>query len=196
VAARRQPVERDTRARVIAAAIEEFSARGYHEASVESIAERAGVTKGAVYYWFRDKADLANDVLVEIWERLGNEAALALDPDGDPVGNLKAAFRTFLGSLQDLGEARFFLREGWAVPELDQAGRQEHEMGIQVIRAALEPAAADADAGVVEAAAHVLSGAFAEATLHILTTGEAEPTLQVVEHVIDALVRSLEGSPA
>ena len=44
-----------TRASVLSAAAEVFALRGFHAASVEEIAEAAGVSKGAVYYSFPSK---------------------------------------------------------------------------------------------------------------------------------------------
>jgi AcrR family transcriptional regulator len=48
----------DTRTRILRVALEEFSARGFHETSVRELAERVGVTKTAVLYHFPGKADI------------------------------------------------------------------------------------------------------------------------------------------
>ncbi|MGK3981569.1 TetR family transcriptional regulator [Sorangium sp. So ce136] len=48
----------DTRARILDAALREFSARGYHATSVREIAALVGVTKTAVLYHFPGKADI------------------------------------------------------------------------------------------------------------------------------------------
>jgi AcrR family transcriptional regulator len=48
----------NSRAALIEAALEEFSAKGYEEATVAGIAERAGVTTGALYAHFTGKLDL------------------------------------------------------------------------------------------------------------------------------------------
>jgi AcrR family transcriptional regulator len=48
----------NSRAALLDAALEEFSAKGYEEATVSGIAERAGVTTGAVYAHFAGKLDL------------------------------------------------------------------------------------------------------------------------------------------
>jgi AcrR family transcriptional regulator len=48
----------NSRAALIAAALEEFTDKGYETATLASIAERAGVTTGAVYAHFRGKLDL------------------------------------------------------------------------------------------------------------------------------------------
>ncbi|HWE56543.1 MAG TPA: helix-turn-helix domain-containing protein [Acidimicrobiales bacterium] len=48
----------NSRAALIEAAFEEFSAKGYEAATVAGIAERAGVTTGALYAHFNGKLDL------------------------------------------------------------------------------------------------------------------------------------------
>jgi AcrR family transcriptional regulator len=47
-----------TRARLLEAAERVFFERGFHGASLEAVAEEAGLTKGAVYSRFESKADL------------------------------------------------------------------------------------------------------------------------------------------
>jgi AcrR family transcriptional regulator len=62
----RQPRPRRTREekraanrqRLLDAALEVFSERGYHGASVEEIAAESGLSNGALYYNFRNKEDL------------------------------------------------------------------------------------------------------------------------------------------
>ena len=44
--------------KILAAAADEFAARGFEGASLNRIIERAGTSKGALYYYFDDKADL------------------------------------------------------------------------------------------------------------------------------------------
>lgn len=52
------PVAASTRERLIEAATEVFSEQGYDGARVQDIARRAGLTTGAIYSRFRDKAEL------------------------------------------------------------------------------------------------------------------------------------------
>ncbi|WP_242089585.1 ScbR family autoregulator-binding transcription factor [Curtobacterium sp. DN_7.5] len=52
-----------TRAAIIEGAAKEFDERGYVGASMDGVAERAGVTKGALYFHFTSKADLAAAVV-------------------------------------------------------------------------------------------------------------------------------------
>lgn len=44
--------------RILHEAASEFAERGYERASLNRIVQRAGVSKGALYYYFDDKADL------------------------------------------------------------------------------------------------------------------------------------------
>jgi TetR/AcrR family transcriptional regulator, cholesterol catabolism regulator len=48
----------ETRARLLSAAVDLYSARGFAGASVDSIARRAKVSKGALYHHFESKAHL------------------------------------------------------------------------------------------------------------------------------------------
>ncbi len=48
---------------ILAAAADEFAARGYEAASLNRIIERAGSNKGSLYYYFEDKADLLRTVV-------------------------------------------------------------------------------------------------------------------------------------
>src|SRR6516165_8337004 len=57
----RAPVEK--REAVLDSAAKEFAAHGYEDASVNRILLAAGFSKGAFYYYFDDKADLAAAVL-------------------------------------------------------------------------------------------------------------------------------------
>ena len=48
----------EKRERILEAAAKEFTAHGYDAASLNKILDEAGISKGAAYYYFDDKADL------------------------------------------------------------------------------------------------------------------------------------------
>jgi AcrR family transcriptional regulator len=62
--------------RMLEAAADEFAEHGYDAASTNRIAPAAGVSKGSVYYYFEDKADLYATVLrrgfADLAEQLGD----------------------------------------------------------------------------------------------------------------------------
>jgi len=193
---RRAAAVRDTKERVLGAALEIFAERGYHAATVEEIAERAGMTKGAVYYWFRDKEDLASDLQAQLWTDIATKAQRVLDPDANAIDNLKLAFRGYLMSLDDSAQARFFLRDCWAVATLDAANREQLEMGVRLVKELVEDGIHRGDVVDIDAETftRVLLGAFAEATLHVLTNGHSERAVEVVERLIDGF--AVDRQPA
>lgn len=67
-----------TRAALIEAAAAEFDERGFVGASMDGVAERAGMTKGALYFHFRSKVDIASAVIAqqdEVSRRYADAAA-------------------------------------------------------------------------------------------------------------------------
>ncbi|TIW32907.1 MAG: TetR family transcriptional regulator, partial [Mesorhizobium sp.] len=94
-----------TREAVLAGAIDVFLERGVTRATLEQIASAAGVTRGAIYWHFKDKqeifialerrANLPND---ELGARL--EARLAAEPELDPLAELKDAIEEGLRAFE------------------------------------------------------------------------------------------------
>lgn len=195
---RRVPRGQQTRDLIMTVALREFAERGYHEVTMEEIAAAAGVTKGAVYYWFIDKDDLGRELQHELYDRLTSTALRSLDLEGDVVSNMVEAFHAYLDAVGDLGEARFFLRDAWVIPALDEAGRRDHEDAIDMVRELLAVGIARGEllAFDPDALARVLMGAWAEATLHVLRTGNRDVTVDVVRHLIESLRVSAEPEQA
>ena len=96
---RRQPDI--TRDKLLQAAFDEIYRRGFQAASLETILDQAGVTKGALYHHFPDKAalghavvdDVVTDLLLERW--LG---VLARQP-GDPLTALQGMLKERVAQL-------------------------------------------------------------------------------------------------
>ncbi|MFI5590940.1 TetR family transcriptional regulator [Amycolatopsis sp. NPDC051758] len=164
----------DTRARILRAALEEFSTRGYHATSVRELAERVGVTKTAVLYHFPGKADivtaLAEPMLADV------EAAMAKAEDA--ADSRSAAIEGLLDvwlshryllrmNLRDLGltasnEVFERFRDGMlrantlvAGPDADLAGQVRAAQAIAMLS---DPVVLFADAPAGELRAAVLDG--------------------------------------
>jgi AcrR family transcriptional regulator len=89
---RRPPGERDperTRAAILAAATEEFTAHGLNGARVDEIATRSGVNKRMIYYYFGDKNGLYLAVLEEIYADIRNAEIRLHLADRDPVDAMR-----------------------------------------------------------------------------------------------------------
>jgi AcrR family transcriptional regulator len=53
----------DRREAILAAALDEFSTRGFEAARLDDVARRAGVAKGTIYLYFRDKESLFQELV-------------------------------------------------------------------------------------------------------------------------------------
>ena len=80
-----------TRERLVTAAFEEIHRHGYQGAGLDTILANAGVTKGALYHHFADKADLAYAVIDEVIR--GLTLTRWTDPlgshEGDPISGIQ-----------------------------------------------------------------------------------------------------------
>lgn len=63
-------LEPERREHLIRAAAEEFARHGYEAASLNRIVDRAGMSKGSLYYYFEDKADLYATVVERATARM------------------------------------------------------------------------------------------------------------------------------
>jgi TetR/AcrR family transcriptional repressor of nem operon len=83
-----------TRGKLLAAAFEEIYRHGFQAASLEGILARAGVTKGALYHHFPDKAALGYAVVEEVLK--GPVLAVylgSLEQSPDPLAALQESLR-------------------------------------------------------------------------------------------------------
>lgn len=82
-----------TRRALLTAALEVFAERGYASATLAGIAARAGLTRGAVYHHFADKAELYLATIAENW---GAAAAPIWAHLEDPHTEPRERIRRFL----------------------------------------------------------------------------------------------------
>jgi len=85
-----------TRAKILDAAEEEFAQGGLSGARTEAIAQRTGVTKAMIYYYFDSKEGLYEAVLERCFR---GHIEAAIDPsweEGDPASKLESFIRQFL----------------------------------------------------------------------------------------------------
>ncbi|WP_437583006.1 ScbR family autoregulator-binding transcription factor [Paramicrobacterium sp. CJ85] len=90
-----------TRERIIEAASELITRNGYAKTSLDAIAAHMGKSKGALYFHFDSKEDLARAVVDEQHARAMAAATRVLDGGGDPLRMIAQLCRTFSEMLLD-----------------------------------------------------------------------------------------------
>lgn len=134
-----------TRAAVLKAALAVFSRTGYAAATLQAVAAAARVTRGAVYWHFKSKAELYNTLLQEFSEQ-GAAVAQAAVAEGGPL--LEVLRRVFVRQCalietnpQARAVAELALFKTGHNPDLQAGRRQQIKAGrgqIEQLAAALQ----------------------------------------------------------
>ncbi|MDF1485556.1 TetR family transcriptional regulator [Ramlibacter sp. H39-3-26] len=90
-----------TRSRLLDAAESLFHARGVARTSLGDIAQAAGMTRGAIYWHFKDKADLFNAMMERVKLPLENAYHAGQDDDGSPLERMRSVISRMLRELVD-----------------------------------------------------------------------------------------------
>ncbi len=130
----------ERREQLLQVALETFAAKGFHETSMNEVAEAAGVTKPVLYQHFASKKALYNELVDDVGARLENiifEAAAAAD---GPRQQVEAGFRAYFGWAVAQGSAFRVL--------FSDRNRADTELAQAVAR--VESAVADRVASLIE----------------------------------------------
>ena len=108
---RRTQTQARNEARILDAALDVFSAVGFHGATIDAIAERAGMSKPNLLYYFSGKEEM-HAALLEGLLAAWLEPLRALEPAGEPLDELRAYLRRKLAMAQSHPrESRLFANE-------------------------------------------------------------------------------------
>jgi AcrR family transcriptional regulator len=102
---RREEKKAQTRARLLDAAAAVFARKALVAASLDEVAEEAGLTKGAVYSNFAGKDDLIDALLKERLDKPLGEIAAKVDPDApvpEQAAQAEALFRAVWDRERDM----------------------------------------------------------------------------------------------
>lgn len=179
----------ETRARLIAAARALFVEKGYAETGTPEIVAAAGVTRGALYHHFADKADLFRAVAeaeaATVAAEIEAEAADAASAQDALTHGTAAYFR----AMAEPGRSRILLLDGPAVLGPEVMGRIDAESGAGSLRAGLAAALGDRiETLPLDALAAVLSAGFDRAALDIAGGAASAPYEAAVTALIDGLL--------
>jgi AcrR family transcriptional regulator len=90
-----RPQTSGTREKILAAALEVFSAKGFHGTAVDEIAERAALGKGTVYRHFHSKKGLFSELIRLKVAELEETVQGAIDPHADVLDIIETYLRTY-----------------------------------------------------------------------------------------------------
>lgn len=179
----------------MAASRDLFAADGFGAVSTEAIVRAAGVTRGAMYHHFADKAELFAAVFEvvesELAERIGT--LVATSGETDPIAMMRLGAKAWLDACGEPAVQRIVLVDAPAV--LGWARWREIGMryGMGLVRGLLEHAMSVGRIAEqpVSPLAHVLIGAFDEATLYVALSGTPQLARREIDAVLDQLLAAI-----
>ena len=184
-----------TRARLIGTARRLFAEHGHAGVSTEEIVSAAGVTRGALYHQFKDKADLFRAVFEEVERELVERVAAEALTRDDPWEAQLAGLDAFLRACSDPEIQRIALLDAPSVLGWEAWREIEAQYGLGLIMAGLRNLM---DIGLiseqpVEPAAHAILGALIEAGLYVARAKDFEPAHAEMSAVLHRMLDGLRA---
>ena len=189
-----------TRRALLQAARELFTERGYADTATEDIAQRAGVTRGALYYQFRDKAGLFRAVFEDLNLHIAQKVMSAMQAgreEGEELWDqiVRVGTKAYLEACMDPAVQRITSIEALAVLGWEKYRESDEKYGLSLIRGALQELM---DAGLitpqpVEPLAHLILSAVVEAAMYIARADDMDTARKEMEPSLERFLNGLRA---
>ncbi len=126
----RQTRVRSRRRQLLDAAVAVMERTGFHQMSMQALADEAEVSVGLIYQYFGSKEEILLDAIVGILEAFSDQLAPAMDAVGDdPVERIAAGFEKYVRIIDANRRAvALTYRESRTLPPAGQARIKELEV--------------------------------------------------------------------
>lgn len=191
---------------IIEAAVQEFAQRGFAATRLEDVAERAGVTKGTIYFYFKDKEELFKAAArSSLHPALSEIESLSAGFEGSAEDFLRLHLNTAYSKLARNPRAaqiiRLLISEGPQFPELVQFYYNEIiSYGLRILRGVIERGVAQREFRRTRAAdfPQIVFAPVLAATLWTLMFAESHPVdLDAYARThLDLLINGLKAQKA
>ncbi|WP_304171246.1 TetR/AcrR family transcriptional regulator [Phenylobacterium aquaticum] len=169
--------QRSNRDRLVSEARRLFAEHGYAEVSVDEVAAAANLTKGAVYYQFKDKADLFHAACHAVMEDVVRQVDAAGRGAGTPrLEELMTGGRRMFDAYGTREAHRLLLIDGPSVLGFGPWLALQEPIGACLVADGLKhyAQAGMVPANQIDALSHLLFGAFVQGVLRIASAPPAE----------------------
>eukprot|EP01030_Chromulinospumella_sphaerica_P027693 gene27693-27972_t len=178
------------RDRLIREARRLFSEQGYADVSVDQVAAAAGLTKGAVYYQFKDKTDLFRAACEAVVADVGayvDQATMGMHPHA--LDEIVTGGDKWLDAYESPEARRMLLIDGPSVLGVEAWIALQEPMGVALIAHALGHLVDEGllEAEIVPALANMIFGAFVQGALRIAISADPAATSAEVRRATRAL---------
>ena len=123
--------------RIVEAAREVFSKKGYHEATMDDVAEQLGVSKGALYQYFNSKEDLYRTILKARFHNMTDLLRSTATGGGSLAETCQAFFDNLTKDTSSLGHSFEVISEASRNAALAKVVRENYHETTEVIEQCL-----------------------------------------------------------
>ncbi len=185
---------KNTRQRILEAAIKMFATKGYHDTRVDEIVADSKTSKGAVYFHFPGKQEVFLTLIDELASLLEAELAQAISQETDGVRRVNAALEVCLATFSRYRKlAKIFLVQAVGLGAAFEEKRLEiHDRFIRTIKRNIEQAIEEGDIESLNSdiVATAWMGAIYEVLIRWVQSGEPEPEV-LISALRGMLLRSI-----
>lgn len=161
-------------------------ARGYETMSIQDIQDALGVSRGAIYHYFRTK-DAILDALIERmgWAGIAVVLPIVEDPDLDAAAKLQAVFATAGAWKAQRSDLLLAVLRSWHAPGNDlvrlRAEKAAYAQFVPLMARIIRQ-------GVDEGVMHVTSPAYAAIAVTALFNGSGDTIFQLLTDRLDGRI--------
>lgn len=120
----RPDVSEERRAQILDAALEVFARQGFHEARMDDIAQASGLSKGALYLYYKSKDAIIGALLTSVFN-IAMRSSLAVEhEDGSIRDRILQITERFAGEIDRFSRAMPVMLEFYAIAARDRTVRK------------------------------------------------------------------------
>ncbi len=195
---RRLDYSESTRSALVESAVELFTKRGYAGTSLDEIAKRARVTKGALYHHFSGKQALFEAAFETVESHVYDKLEKIMNGPQPAWERALTGLRAFIQSCLDPAYQRIAIHEAPVVMGWERWREAEDRCSFGLVRSGIQALidVGEVDDVPVEVTARLLFGALSSAAIEIASSPDPKKTSAQVEEVMVRLVVGFRGASA
>jgi AcrR family transcriptional regulator len=171
--------QKNTRQRILEAALERFAQDGYYDTSMDDIVRQANTSKGGIYFHFPSKEEIFLGLVDEFANILENRLDAALAEEESGVQRVNTALNVCVETFNKYKKlAKIFLIQAFGLGNaFEEKRRQIHQRFIEIIQRHLDEAVEEGSIEPIDTqiTAYAWMGGINEVVIAWVLTGEPDP---------------------
>ncbi|MBZ0281477.1 MAG: TetR/AcrR family transcriptional regulator [Anaerolineae bacterium] len=185
---------KQVRERILDAALNIFSGKGYHDTRIDEIVEASNTSKGSIYFYFPNKEKLFLALVDQFADLIERQVLEAIEQENEGIDRVRAALESVLNTFARYRlPAKLLLVQAVGLGSVFEKKRLEiTDRFAELIRTYLQEAIDVGDIAPVdvEVIAHAWMGAIYNVVIQWVYTGEMERE-RILSALLPMLLRSV-----